>query len=81
VRRAEIRLAAAGEVGPNIIFVVVDDCGYDIAWDPRERGNLARKKPELLAELRALWEAWDATMPPVPPNLPQPMKNLSDMLW
>jgi arylsulfatase A-like enzyme len=54
---------------------------FDIAWDPRERGNLAAKRPELLAEMRAAWEAWDATMPPALQGLPQPMKNLSDMLW
>ncbi|UFN50517.1 sulfatase-like hydrolase/transferase [Roseomonas sp. OT10] len=54
---------------------------FDVAWDPRERGNLATKRPDLLAELRAQWEAWDATMLPVPEGLPAPMKNLSDMLW
>ncbi len=54
---------------------------FDIAYDPRERWDQARKHPELLAELRTLWEAWNATMPPVPANLPAPLKNLYRMLW
>jgi arylsulfatase A-like enzyme len=54
---------------------------FDIAYDPRERGDLAKKEPALLAELRGLWEAWDRDMLPVPRNLTPPMSNLSDMLW
>ena len=27
---------------------------------------LARRHPERLAEMRAAWETWDATMPPIP---------------
>ncbi|WP_206030065.1 sulfatase [Roseomonas sp. AR75] len=54
---------------------------FDIAWDPRERGNLAEKQPERLKALRHQWEQWDATMLPAPANLPAPFKNLSDMLW
>jgi arylsulfatase A-like enzyme len=54
---------------------------FDIAYDPRERGNLAGKRPDLLTELRALWKEWDRGMPPIPANLPAPMKNLYTMLW
>jgi arylsulfatase A-like enzyme len=54
---------------------------FDLAYDPRERGDLAKKDPELLAELRDLWEAWDRDMLPIPDYLTPPMSNLSDMLW
>jgi len=54
---------------------------FDIAYDPRERGDMAKKQPALLAELRALWEAWDRDMLPLPEDAQVPMSNLSDMLW
>jgi arylsulfatase A-like enzyme len=39
---------------------------FDVVSDERERANLAKRHPERLAEMRAAWEAWDATMPPIP---------------
>jgi arylsulfatase A-like enzyme len=39
---------------------------FDLAKDARERANLARRFPERLAALRARYEAWSATMPPIP---------------
>jgi arylsulfatase A-like enzyme len=54
---------------------------FDLAYDPRERGDLAHKEPALLDELRGLWEAWNRDMLPVPENLTPPMSNLSEMLW
>jgi arylsulfatase A-like enzyme len=54
---------------------------FDLAYDPRERGNLARKEPVLLDELRALWETWNREMLPVPDYLTPPMSNLAEMLW
>ena len=54
---------------------------FDLAYDPRERGNLASKQPALLDELRGLWEVWSREMLPVPPNMTPPMSNLSEMLW
>jgi arylsulfatase A-like enzyme len=54
---------------------------FDLAYDPRERGNLAGKEPGLLAELRLLWEAWNREMLPVPDDLTPPMSNLTEMLW
>ena len=54
---------------------------YDLAWDPRERVNFARKRPELLDELRAFCEAWDRDMLPIPPDLVLPPYDLSRMLW
>jgi len=38
---------------------------YDLGHDERERDNLATRQPALLDELRATWEAWDATMLPL----------------
>ncbi len=54
---------------------------FDIGWDPRERGDMARKRPDLLAELRRLWEAWNREMLPVPDRMIPPLSNLHEMLW
>lgn len=39
---------------------------FDIAQDERERANHGGLQPERLQRLRADWEAWNATMPPIP---------------
>jgi arylsulfatase A-like enzyme len=39
---------------------------FDLAQDARERANVARRYPERLAGLRAKYDAWAATMPPIP---------------
>ncbi|HKA45633.1 MAG TPA: sulfatase-like hydrolase/transferase [Burkholderiales bacterium] len=39
---------------------------FDLEADERERANLGRRDPEHLAELRARWTEWNATMPAVP---------------
>jgi arylsulfatase A-like enzyme len=39
---------------------------FDLAADERERANLAARDPQRLAALRADWEAWNETMPPIP---------------
>lgn len=54
---------------------------FDIDYDPRERGDLSKKQPGLLDELRALWEEWDRDMLPLPEDAQAPMSNLSEMLW
>ncbi|MGH7049834.1 MAG: hypothetical protein ACREE5_04240, partial [Acetobacteraceae bacterium] len=54
---------------------------FDLAWDPRERGNLAAKQPALIDELRGLWEAWNREMLPLPDDLTPSMAQLSEMLW
>ena len=54
---------------------------FDIEFDPRERGDLSQKRPDLIAELRTLWEDWDRDMLPLPADAVVPMSNLSDMLW
>jgi len=43
-----------------------NDYLFNIPQDERERANLVRQQPERLAALRAAWEAWDASMPPIP---------------
>ncbi len=39
---------------------------FNIPADERERANLAKRQPERLEAMRASWEAWNATMPPIP---------------
>lgn len=39
---------------------------FDIPADERERANLAGRDPQRLAAMREAWEAWNATMPPIP---------------
>jgi arylsulfatase A-like enzyme len=41
---------------------------FDLAADERERANLGPRQPERLAAMRADWEAWDAGLPPIPPD-------------
>lgn len=43
-----------------------NDYLFDIEADERERANQAKRAPERLADLRADWERWDATMPAIP---------------
>jgi arylsulfatase A-like enzyme len=54
---------------------------FDIEYDPRERGDVSKKQPDLLAELRVLWEDWDRDMLPLPTEAVVPVSNLSAMLW
>jgi arylsulfatase A-like enzyme len=39
---------------------------FDLAHDPRERANLAAREPAIVVEMRARYDAWAATMPPMP---------------
>ena len=41
---------------------------FDVVADARERANLGVRQPERLAAMRQAWLAWDATMPPIPPD-------------
>ena len=43
-----------------------NDYLFNIQADERERANLAQREPQRLAAMRAAWEAWDASMPPIP---------------
>ena len=43
-----------------------NDYLFNIPADERERANLAKRQPERLEAMRAAWEAWNATMPPIP---------------
>ena len=52
---------------PNLIFIVADDLDlFDLSADERERANRAALEPDRLQRLRADWEAWDASLPPIP---------------
>ncbi len=39
---------------------------FNVKADARERANLAGRDPERLARMRADWEAWSASVPPIP---------------
>src|SRR4051812_20737966 len=43
-----------------------NDYLFNIVADERERANLAARDPQRLAKMRAAWEAWNDTMPPIP---------------
>jgi len=49
-------------------YLRVDEHEYlfDLAADERERANRGGRDPARLAALRSDWEAWNATMPPIP---------------
>ena len=39
---------------------------FNLPADERERANRAAREPERLNQMRAAWQAWEATMPPIP---------------
>lgn len=39
---------------------------FNLARDARERANLAHRHPDRFEQLRAEWQAWEQTVPPVP---------------
>ncbi len=41
---------------------------FNIPADERERANRAGREPARLAAMRDTWEAWNETMPPIPPD-------------
>jgi arylsulfatase A-like enzyme len=41
---------------------------FDLATDSRERANLQLREPERVEAMRSDWNAWDAEMPPIPPE-------------
>ncbi len=43
-----------------------NDYLFNLPCDERERANRASREPQRLAALRAAWEAWNDTMPPIP---------------
>jgi arylsulfatase A-like enzyme len=45
-----------------------NDYLFNIPADERERANHAARDPERLTDLRAAWERWNDTMPPIPPD-------------
>jgi arylsulfatase A-like enzyme len=51
-------------------YLRVDEHEYlfDIDADARERANRARREPERLAQMRDRWLAWNASVPPIPPD-------------
>jgi arylsulfatase A-like enzyme len=49
-------------------YLAMDGAEYlfNLAQDERERANLVHRDPQRLADLRAAWQAWDASLPPIP---------------
>jgi arylsulfatase A-like enzyme len=45
-----------------------DEFLFDLEYDARERANFRRREPRVFAELKAKYDAWHATMPPIPPD-------------
>ena len=45
-----------------------DEFLFDLSRDQRERANRARHERERLAAMRGCYAAWEATMPPLPPD-------------
>jgi len=43
-----------------------NDYLFNIPADARERANLGGREPQRLAAMREAWEAWNASMPPIP---------------
>jgi arylsulfatase A-like enzyme len=43
-----------------------NDYLFNVPADERERANLGQREPARLAAMRAAWEAWNETMPPIP---------------
>ena len=43
-----------------------NDYLFNIPADERERANLGKRQSERLEAMRAAWEAWNASMPPIP---------------
>src|SRR5262249_11606370 len=54
---------------------------FDIEYDPRERGDLSKKRPDLLAELCKQWQDWDPENFPLPTHPVVPKSKLSALLW
>jgi arylsulfatase A-like enzyme len=53
---------------------------FDIDADERERANQASQQPVLLADMRAAWQAWNATVAPVPDDaIVSNVYSLADM--
>jgi hypothetical protein len=45
-----------------------DEFLFDLSQDQRERANRARLEPERLATMRTRYAAWEAGLPPLPPD-------------
>ncbi|MDI9332514.1 MAG: sulfatase-like hydrolase/transferase [Alphaproteobacteria bacterium] len=65
--RMKHRDQRAMRLGPwKYLRVDGNDYLFNIEADERERANLGARQPERLAQMRAAWETWNATMPTIP---------------
>ena len=54
---------------------------FDLGFDVRERDDHAARRPELLGELRALWDRWNADILPIGDYGVPSVSGLTDMMW
>ncbi len=54
---------------------------FDLGFDVRERDDHATRRPELLGELGALWDRWNAEMLPIGDYEVPSVSGLTDMIW
>jgi len=45
-----------------------DEFLYDLASDPRERANYAKREPDVFSSLKNSYERWEKSMPPIAPD-------------
>ncbi len=57
---------ACRQVRWNYLRVDGNDYLFDLSADERERANVSKLHPEVFTALRADWEAWEKTVPPIP---------------
>ena len=41
---------------------------FDLATDQRERANLAQRRPDKFSDLKRRYQAWESSLPPIPPD-------------
>ena len=67
--RMKFRNQKAMRAGPwKYLSLDGDEFLFDLARDARERANRGGHERERLAAMRARYAAWEATMPPLPPD-------------
>jgi arylsulfatase A-like enzyme len=65
--RMNHRSQRAMRLGPwKYLRVDGNDYLFNLDQDARERANLGKKHPQRLNDMRSAWEAWNASMPPIP---------------
>jgi arylsulfatase A-like enzyme len=65
--RMSFRQQRAARIGKwKYLSVEGDEFLFDLEADPRERANFRRREEKIFAGMKAKYEAWHASMPPIP---------------